>query len=271
MMTVTIYQFSGTGNTWFVAHHLKRAFTNNGVVCNIVSIENTESLQEITMTDDIIGIGYPIYGSDIPEPVLRFFDKIKMHAKQRAFVYCTQFMYSGDGAAYGAKKLRKKGFIVHQLAHFNMPNNITDYKIVRWIKPKNVSKLEDTVIKQTKQLVKAVLDNTPKRKGDHLLGLLLGLVQRVPFQYGKIAYQNSLKIDSTCILCMRCVRLCPSQNLKHNNKNIETLSRCCLCYRCVNHCPVQAIHFTKKTRVKTPYLGPTDHFDIENVRKYENQ
>lgn len=267
-MKIVIFQFSGTGNTWFVARCLQQAFQANGASCVVLSIETLTDADAHIKDADIIGLGYPIYGSDLPEPVMSLIENSAMHHEKRAFVYCTQMMYSGDGAAFGAKALRQKGFIVRQLAHVNMPNNITDYRIVRWVKPMNPERLTRKVVRKTARFASAILADKRVRKGETIFSLLLGLVQRIPFRHERKAFKAALKIDSTCIGCGRCVDLCPSGNLQMADGIAQAADLCYLCYRCVNHCPVQAIHFAKRSRVTRPYHGPTPDFDIHDVSKH---
>lgn len=267
-MKIVIFQFSGTGNTWFVASHLQQAFQAQGASCDVLSIEALTDAHAAIESADIIGLGYPIYGSDFPEPVMTLIENLGRHQDKRAFVYCTQMMYSGDGAALGAKALRKKGFIVRQLAHVNMPNNITDYRIVRWVKPMKPDRLTRKVVRKTRRFASAILADKRIRKGETIFSLLLGLVQRIPFRRGREVSKGALIIDQTCIGCSLCVDLCPSGNLTMVDEHAKVADQCYLCYRCVNHCPVQAIHFAKRTTVIRPYQGPTPDFDIRDVSRH---
>ena len=266
-MNFVIFNFSGTGNTYFVAKQLQADLQSQGSTCSILNLESSDSFDALIAEADVIGLGYPIYGSDMPQPVHTFIEGLKNGQGKRAFVFCTQVIYSGDGAAVGARLLRKKGFNVRQLAHFNMPNNITDFKIVRWIKPASYEKLSKKVALKSEKLAKRIVLNQKKRKGQNPLSLCLGLLQRGPYRLGKKFFTPKLKIDKDCVLCKKCIELCPSQHLKKGDNNIMTEGSCYLCYRCINHCPVQALHFTKRAKVKRPYHGPTKDFDIYEVMK----
>ncbi len=265
-MKVKILQFSGTGNTWYVARCLQEIFREMGVACDLYSIESLEDADACMESADVVGLGYPIYGSDFPEPVMDLLDGISSHVGKRAFVYCTQMMFSGDGAAMGARRLRRKGFIVRQLMHVHMPNNITDYRIVRWKRPTRHDRLQRRVNRKAKRMATAVIKDKRLRKGEGFGSLLLGLLQRLPFKRYRKTFKNALKIDATCTGCGTCVDLCPSQNLTMSESLARAGEDCYLCYRCINHCPVGAIRFAKRSRVKRPYRGPTEDFAIGDVR-----
>jgi len=204
-MKVALFQFSGTGNTWFVAKHLQEALERLGTVCSLYAIERLSELDLGTILEeaDMVGLGYPIYGSDFPRPVSEWIETLPHVHNKRAFVFCTQMMYSGDGAAIGAKALRKKGFTVRQLMHVNMPNNITDYRIVRWVKPTPSGRLRRRVKRKTNGFVHSVMQDKRQRKGEGLGSLFLGLLQRVPTGGLKESSRSALKIDDTCIGCGR--------------------------------------------------------------------
>jgi NAD-dependent dihydropyrimidine dehydrogenase PreA subunit/flavodoxin len=268
-MKITIFQFSGTGNTWYAAQHLQKAFEAKNVSCKVMSIESLENINEAIESADIIGLGYPIYGSDMPEIVHTFLSKISSSNHKQAFVFCTQYMFSGDGANVGAKVLRKKGFKVRQLMHFNMPNNITDFPVLRKLNFKNEEKLKLKLTRKAKRFTEDIIFNRRLRKGELWISLLLGLIQRIPFRQGREKFKASLKIDDTCIGCGRCVELCPSDNIKIiKGKAIPDL-HCYLCYRCVNYCPVQAIHFAKHAKIINPYHGPYKEFNIDDVKEHQ--
>jgi ferredoxin len=186
-----------------------------------------------------------------------------------AFTFCTQWLFSGDGAAYGARQLAKKGFIVLWQAHFMMPNNITDLRILDHKSPYDYSKIATSVHKKAKRLVQAIIDHREQRFGSNVFSLLLGLTQRFPFEkMDRVAFARAVNIkDVWCTRCGICVKLCPTKNLFKDQNKIQTLGNCTLCYRCVNHCPTQAIRLATKQRVKYPYLGPTQAFDIKNLGK----
>jgi ferredoxin/flavodoxin len=268
-MKITIFQFSGTGNTWYVAHQLQKAFEEKNVSCKVMSIESIDDMNKEIESADIIGLGYPIYGSDMPEIVHTFLSKVSTFYQKQAFVFCTQYMFSGDGANVGAKILRKKGFMVRQLMHFNMPNNITDFPVLRKLKFKNEEKLKRKLIRKTKRYIDYIILDKRLRKGELLLSLLLGLLQRVPFRQGREKFKASLKIDDTCIGCGRCVELCPSDNIKIINGKAISDIHCSLCYRCINYCPVQAIHFAKHAKIINPYHGPYKEFNIDVIKEHQ--
>jgi len=267
-MKVAIFLFSGTGNTYYIGRKIQDAFHEHHTLCDLFSIENKHDDDTLIDQYDVIGLGYPIYGSDVPILIRNWIDELKMHEGKRAFVFCTQMMYSGDGAAYGGRLLHKKGFIIRQQEHFNMPNNITDYKILRPFNKHNLERIEEKKTKQVKKYVHQIMVDQRRRKGSNPLSLCLGLLQRIPYQKLEMKWiSNSIKIEDHCILCKTCIDLCPTDNFEIKDGILMTKNQCIACYRCINHCPVNALHSSKNALVKHPYHGPEKQSNIKDVMK----
>ena len=244
-MKILIMQFSGTGNTYLISKMIQDNLINKNHIVDLYPIEKITDVNSLKKAYDMIGIGYPIYGSDTPKIVNDLIEELSSKDCNKAFIYCTQLMYSGDGAAYVAKKLKIKGFIIRQLAHFNMPNNITDF--LRFFSNKhNYKRLNKRKQRQVKRFVKKIDENKKSLKGMNFISNLLGLVQRIPFQkYEKSIYDHSIKIENSCILCKKCIDLCPVDNFKVEDNKLVENNRCILCYRCINHCPTNSLHISK--------------------------
>ena len=51
--------------------------------------------------------------------------------------------------------------------------------------------------------------------------------------------------NNDCIKCLKCEKICPSKNIKVNEK-VSFGSNCYLCLRCLHQCPKEAIQIGKK-------------------------
>ena len=122
---VTFY-FSGTGNTWWVSQQLVDTLIANQAEASAISIESvTPNEADFHIASaDIVGFGYPIYGSDLPQNMKDFIERLSEVQAKPTFVYCTQWLWSGDGARVGSSFLKPRGFDPRWGEHFLMPNNI---------------------------------------------------------------------------------------------------------------------------------------------------
>jgi len=268
MKKVALFVFSGTGNTYYVAKKIQDAFSDS-FVCSVYSMEkHMLDASKIIEDADLVGIGYPIYGSSLPEIVFEFINRLDTHQK-RAFTFCTQMMFSGDGAAYGGRILGKKGFEVLWQEHFNMPNNLTDVGFLHLFDPGSDEKIQKRIEKKANRLVKRIESMKPRKMGSNPFSLFLGLLQRLPYDGFKHSKRPPrIRIhQKACIACGTCVDLCPSGNLFFKEGILCDEDKCILCYRCVNHCPTGALTVFSKKPLKKPYLGPYKGFDIRTVKE----
>ena len=266
MLKVAIFQFSGTGNTYYISTKIQEEIREKRIICDFYAIESLNESNHLVDHYDVIGLGYPIYGSSIPRIVRKWIDGLRFRTDKRGFVFCTQMMFSGDGAAYGARLLRRKGIKILEQEHFNMPNNITDYKIFRTDKDINYEKIESRNTNKIRRFVKNILLERRYLKGSTPVSLTLGLMQRIPYSLLERRLMNhAIILEPNCIMCKKCVELCPTKNFVIREDILKVRNRCMLCYRCINHCPVQALHINKKTLIDKPYHGPTVQFKIRDV------
>lgn len=276
-MNITIFFFSGTGNTWWCAERLAESFREAGHDAEAVSIEKLppDGVKEAAARADLVGFGYPIYGSDLPavmkDFILRQLPGLAPPGKD-AFVFCTQLMFSGDGGRVFEKELAEKGYITRWSVHLDMPNNIcVSLSPLPWTTDR---KKIDRRLRKTKRRINAFTEAIDSGKsfsqGKGWFAAFLGNIQRKPFRRYFDRLRDDVSIDpEKCTLCNRCVNICPSGNLVREGDTIKTTGQCVLCVRCYNFCPTQAVLYMKrphKTRRGTPYRGPVPGFKPENLR-----
>ena len=132
--------------------------------------------------------------------------------------------------------------LLHSI-HINMPNNITD---VRLLKIKTVEESLTNTNKADKKIVEIVSKIKSGKKikmGMRFYSWTSGFfTQRIYGYYFYNKLRSKLKInDNLCISCNKCVEVCPTDNLEMIDKKIIADNNCTVCYRCVNICPTQAI------------------------------
>jgi ferredoxin/flavodoxin len=271
MKNISIFYFSGTGNTWWAAGRLSDNLTTLGYKSERISIEQpNDKLFLKIKNSDIVFLTYPVYGSDRPEIVKDFINSLP--ERQIPFgIVCTQMGFSGDGAWLEHEIIERKGYSINWAVHLTMPNNISipgfpfrysnDY-------PRLDKILSKTSIK-IKKIADAVSTNTKMIQGSSTFSNLLGLMQRRPYRRMYPSIKNLLKFnDAKCIKCGMCVSLCPVENIHLTTEGFPEFSdRCNLCLRCYNFCPVFAVKYSNKdfkpkgNSCDIPYRGPVINFD----------
>lgn len=266
---VAVFYFSGTGNTWWVSEELARCLVELGYTVHTYSIETLSEGEPAQIIDsaDLVGFGYPIHGSDLPLPMKEFIAGLSPGPGKKALVFCTQWLWSGDGASVGGTMLHERGFDVRWGEHFLMPNNVT-VSIVTLPYTNDHGRLA-AVLARAKKKASVLAGNIGAGRvslhGFNSLSFYLGCMQRIPFRKIYHRLQNDIGIDTeNCIDCKECVRLCPVGNLYYEGDRIKTRGNCVLCLRCYNFCPVAAVtHMGRPHRHERgePYRGPIKDFD----------
>ncbi len=243
---VVIY-FSGTGNSRFIAKRFSKEMN-----CKCYSIEEDVNFGEIITENDTIALCYPIHFSKAP---LLFMDFISEHKSgfigKKIVILCSQQFYSGDGARSITDLL--EGVEVIYAEHFNMQNNITSMPIYYKLTKRNNKRCLKHTCKKIKKITKDINNNKVKLKGFNSFSMALGRAQHLNPESAKKKQLKAVKIKNSCVLCGKCVKYCPANNLAIDNNKIVFDNKCTFCMRCVNICPKKSISVLIHGNVKEQY------------------
>ena len=245
MYKAVIFYFSGTGNTWWVADKIKKQLDNRNINADIVSIGSVDKKKANwwIKTADLVMFGWPVYGSDLPEPMKTFVDNLITVTKgKHIHTFCTQMTFSGDGAWAYHKKFEQKGLIIDSAEHFIMPSNVSVWSGFMG-PPKSdekIVKIMDRCAKHVEKYVERLMMGKGRIRGKYSP---LGIMQRGPYRLMYKGFQNRVGVDKMrCTRCGLCTKLCPSGNIKMEDAP-EFLGKCTLCLRCYAFCPESAITY----------------------------
>ncbi len=266
MHTAVVFYFSGTGNTWWVADRIIRQLDASNINASAVSIDTLtpKKADWWIKTADLVLFGWPVYGSDLPEPVKRFIDTLPVNDKgKHVHLFCTQMGFSGDGAWTAHKRLKAKGLIADTAEHFTMPSNKSMVKgFFGTPDEKSVRRILAKAEAQVRDYIERLLLSKAQIKGRH--SALLGFLQRGPARLYRGRAQKRVGVDaSRCTRCGLCESLCPIHNITIKTVP-EFAGRCAQCLRCYSFCPSHAITFDGRSRDVQkdgkPYTVPDKHF-----------
>ena len=230
-----------------------------------VSIEGLSGADAAALAEgrSHVFFGYPIYGSDVPEPMKDFLRGLPPLGLRVFGGFCTQEMFSGDGVRVMGHFLRASqgGARIAYARHIWMPNNISiekyGFKVER--DPVKLTRIFDRAEAVLRKFAADILAGQEVRQGMNLGSRLLGLIQRGPFRLMYPWLMGCMSIDRTrCTGCDICRRICPMGNIQGEpgNPDYQAGKHCCLCLRCYNYCPSGAVRY-RGTRAKgKPYQGP---------------
>lgn len=262
---ICIYYFSGTGNTRYVAEKLGQDLNKRGVICRVKSIEETtpeEASEEIRGCRAVL-FGYPIYGSYTCELIAAFLKEVRVPVHVKVGFFCTQMMFSGDGARVGHELLSSQAKTCWGM-HFNMPNNLNCGSLSFMPVSNDAAKIRRRYLNKADVkiniLARLVDEEQVKLQGFSIFSRLLGLMQRPGYlQVYKTKWRAAMQIDQLrCTRCGLCYQQCPASNIKNENSTYSIQEHCVLCMRCYNFCPEMAVLFLGKShpRQKARYQGP---------------
>ena len=245
-----VLYFSGTGNSKYIA--TKFALT---LKADCYSIEDDADFAALLEAASVVAVCYPIYGSCVPRIMRDFVAKHKAQFEEKKLIiFCTQMMFSGDGAHAFARLLPGCESHVLYAEHFNMPNNISNF----WLFPVREGermRKQRTADKKLNRVCQEIQNGRVKRRGWKSFSTLLGKIQNTFWPDIEKNQQGSFLADSDCTRCGLCVRRCPMHNLALTETGVAQKNQCILCYRCVNLCPQKAASVMLHTKPKRQYHG----------------
>lgn len=267
MDSAIIFFFSGTGNTWWLSKTIAQKLEEQGLSTTNVSIENQnleEKIEKI-LQYDLIGFGYPIYGSDCPEVFDKFVKTLPYADEKECFIFTSMMTFSGDGALVQKRYLEGQGYKIRQAVNIVMPNNIKlPYPIIDRLpinSREEIDELLNQACEKAGKLVQKILTGEEWVEGYGVLNKIGGLMQRIPVSFlGWSRWAENFYVDyAACTKCMQCVEYCPTSNIQVNGGEFVWGEKCICCVRCYNLCPEDAIQYKPPTldRNRFPrYKGP---------------
>jgi len=243
--------FSGTGNSKYIAITFSKKMNAK---CH--SIEEKIDFKNEIKKHDIIAFCYPIYASNVPRIMREFVSKhVELLKYKKLIIFCTQLMFSGDGARVFTDLLPEEYGKVIYAEHFNMPNNICNSGIFPVKNGEKTKKYIKTAQKKIDRIYNDLQKGKIKLRGFNKVSNMMGKGQGAYWQEIEEKNKSSVQVDEDCIKCGLCARLCPMKNLNLTTKEVVHNDNCILCYRCVNACPKKAITVLIHTKPKEQYKG----------------
>ncbi len=246
-VTIGLIYFSATGNTRTIAATIKNELEAKEVIVKEFDITSlTDREKEIPLSKlDYIIFGFPIYGRKIPSVVKKWLETISGN-NQRCGMF---FTYGGPmrGDIHNETKvlLEARNFIVIGSAEMLGKHS---FNVVKgWELLKDHPNVDDFNI--TKEYTHKLLEKFRRAKIDPIEFPLAedNLLPPDPNRKSKrMITQYPSRNDKDCCMCRDCEELCSTGAFNADLGKAEA-EKCILCMRCLAICPDQVIEINDMT------------------------
>jgi len=236
-----LFYFSGTSNTELVAELYKAELESHGAAVDLMRIEDLlrEDKRPDTESYSLIGVGYVIHALNAPRIVYEFIEKLPTADGKKVFLFkCPGDAFMEGGATSMIRgRLKGRGYGVFHETLVVMPSNVA----VRW-GDDVVLKLHSIASGRVKAAVAEILSGRSRLQENPLHSRIASRLFSLGETLGaRLFGRLHLRASSACNLCGKCVRECPTKNIRMEKGKILFGWDCILCLRCVYGCPVNAI------------------------------
>lgn len=249
-MKTTLYYFTGSGNSLWVARTLAEKMENTSLV-PMAKVDDVVKLS----AGERMGLVFPIHMWGCPPLVNRFVSRINAADDGRIFAVAV----CAGALAASLKALRrrvtKKGLVLTAGFSVAMPSIYLPFgDIPEEEKLKDIFSKAEVKIGQIAEALENG-ENMPVEKGPHWQNIVFSMLNALIIgQVPKL--DRSFSADEKCTACGVCVKVCPVNNIELKEGKPVWLNHCEQCFACLHWCPEEAIQFGKSTVGKKRYHHP---------------
>jgi ferredoxin len=252
-MSTTIYYFSGSGNSLFVAKELQQKIPDS----DLISMVSLLSQEKIVAGAEVIGFVFPVHCTTLPVPVRQFLTRLEFAPEAYLFAVVTQ------GGAWPRLVefhletiLKEKGARLDAFYSIKMPwaspvglMPVYIPGFIEYPKPeKKIVKMQSDALKKLDVVRDVILaqdrmptDDFPRAIDSsfkHVVCKLMG-----PAINGLENSHIDFYADEDCTGCGICETVCSSQKIKmvDGTPVWQNEVQCHFCYACFSFCPAQSI------------------------------
>lgn len=236
----TIFCFSGTGNSLYVAREIGKR------------IDADVRPMDLAVTDsgaEVIGFVFPTYFWSLPHRVEQFVSQLEI-SNPNAYLFA---VVTYGGTVFGIsgfldELLREKGRRLHYAANIKcVENYLPNYKVND---KASIHQRVDSLI----EAIAADILAREEKKAQAATFLNRRIKKIFPREEG--ACDRHFSVSPGCTSCGVCERVCPVGNISMAEGRPAFHGQCEHCLACLNMCPAQAIDWKKGTVGKKRYRNP---------------
>jgi formate hydrogenlyase subunit 6/NADH:ubiquinone oxidoreductase subunit I len=266
-MNTSIYYFSGTGNSLFVAEELKKRLPNSILIPIVRELKNEECIP----ATQIIGLVFPTHGLTIPIPVNQFIMKLDVSKTKYIFAIGTRGGTVFKGFEKIDKILGKQDRRLDLAYLLTMPSNDPKMSYFENLKETEIVNNRNEILQKLDEIIQIIEKRgtykVDKKDGVTVLEnrVLNAILENfIPFMTHFLSphIKKYFYVNENCIGCRICEKLCLSNKIfiRANKPYWKKNVTCYLCYSCLNYCPKNAIQIYSKIWMKS-YTEEKDRYN----------
>ena len=242
-----VFYFTATGNSLYVAKRLDK---------NPISIPQVMHEKELHFKDDVIGIVYPVYGSEPPYMVQDFLKKAKFETEY-LYIVMTYGCSNGAAAQIIRKIAAESGMTLSYTHTIQMVDNyLPGFDMKEEMKADKKTEEQLAVILSDIQNRKKELEETAEADRKVYENYLAFTKEHPELGWKQITFSATEK----CVGCGLCAKVCPAGCIRiENHRAVHSKSSCQVCMACIHHCPHKAICLS------VPEPNPEARFSNEHI------
>lgn len=241
---ITIYYFSGTGNSLKAASDIADQYTQK----ELVKIDRKKAIKHPEST--IVGFVFPVYMGGLPDIIDSFLKDFPFQENIYYFSVATYYTYKGFALSIANKILNDKGVKLSYGSYIpTIGNCLKEYEVPANKRPKR--------LERANRITNRIADDIKNRvenKQTRYCRLSDKLHKKMFHLFFKDAYQK-FTLEDTCISCGLCTKICPVDNISLENNKPVWGKNCEVCHACVHWCPKNAINLGK-SKGRLQYHNP---------------
>jgi Dissimilatory sulfite reductase (desulfoviridin), alpha and beta subunits len=250
MARTTIFYFSGTGNSLWIARLLARELGNT----DLVSMVNWDKKHH-KINSTTIGLVFPVHMWGVPRRVLEFLDYLEALSPEYIFAVAVNAGQVSNTLVQLKKVMQCRGLILSSGWSVVLPSNY-----IPWGGPGSVIRQKELYAAARTQIADIAPAigqgfELPVEKGPLWQRIIFTWLYNLSFPHVPEMDKN-FWVDDRCNQCGLCVKLCPSRNILITEDKLTWSSHCEQCLSCIQWCPQEALQYGKKTPAYERYHHP---------------
>ena len=249
-MNTTLFYYTGTGNSLWVARTLAKALGET----EVVSISGWMKEKQ-PITSKVIGVVFPVHMWGVPAPIIRFIRELKALSPDYLFAVAVDAGQVANTLVQFKGLCKQNGLKLSAGYEVQLPSNY-----LPWGGAES-KELQEKIITAAGQKIAAMLPEIQKReeqpveKGPFWQGIVFNFLYKISFNQVH-TLDGSFWVDEKCNSCGICRQVCPAENIILTEGKPVWQHHCEQCLACIQWCPQKAIQYGKKTPGYERYHHP---------------